>query len=361
MCKSGWHTDKRFLTIRLVCQWNYFPFGVVSSLPLEWFKLRLPRLLQVKSQNSPPRNVSYLKTGLYFLQFWNWCFPVPGPEPIFNKSSAGKCTDGWIHWERKCARWSPKAPITLRLSDFISSQCPLKGPNKASHPHCKDGKNSPCKVAASRALRPPAWAAAYLSWSPKNRQSPVSFLESEDEGCSHQRSRHWKTLCAPGRLSWGACWKQTSEPTSGVLTQQAWARPRGRPLNEPCGPICCFGPLSDPTVRNPVLGEQWHPQESGKQGPTSMVAPQLRRPPSNNQPEGLPVMPKLHSEKGKVMKWWNGFYGEWAVASCQWGNVSHLIRGTAQVWVCLALPPKLNHPLFYLLNNSRLWLHGLWT
>lgn len=254
MCKSGWHTDKRFLTIRLVCQWNYFPFGVVSSLPLEWFKLRLPRLLQVKSQNSPPRNVSYLKTGLYFLQFWNWCFPVPGPEPIFNKSSAGKCTDGWIHWERKCARWSPKAPVTLRLSDFISSQCPLKGPNKASHPHCKDGKNSPCKVAASRALRPPAWAAAYLSWSPKNRQSPVSFLESEDEGCSHQRSRHWKTLCAPGRLSWGACWKQTSEPTSGVLTQQAWARPRGRPLNEPCGPICCFGPLSDPTVRNPVLG-----------------------------------------------------------------------------------------------------------
>lgn len=89
-----------------------------------------------------------------------------------------------------------QSPCNSETQNFILSQCPEGIPNKTSHPHLKDWQNSPCTVAASRALHPLAWAAACLSWRPENRESTVGFLELENEGCPHQgnRSGEWSHL-----------------------------------------------------------------------------------------------------------------------------------------------------------------------
>lgn len=147
----------------------------------------------MKSQNSPTRTVGSLKTGLSVIQFWNWCLPGPGTWQVFNKSLAGKWMDGWTKWKRGCTRWSPKVPAALRFSDFIWSQCPKGAKSKASCPQLKDWQNSPCMVAASRALHPLASAAACSSWNPQNRENTVSFLESENQSCSQQGNRNGKT------------------------------------------------------------------------------------------------------------------------------------------------------------------------
>ena len=114
--------------------------------------------------------------------------------------------------------------------------------------------------------------------------------------------------------SWGACWKQISELTSGVPMWQVWVRPRGLCFHKHYGKLCCSGPQT--ILRNMAPNEQWSPQESGEKWPTSMAAPYLSGPLIKQPARGL-----AHGAKNSTVKWerlWNrerhGFYVEWAVA-----------------------------------------------
>lgn len=196
----------------------------------------------------------------------------------------------------------------------------------------------------------------------------MSFLESEDEGCPHQGNRSGKTWSA----HLGVVLKTL---LGGVgLAENRFLSPRQGSRLDRCGPgpeVCVLISTMDdsvaliPRVYFEKHGPGWAVKSRGvwetvanKYGSTTAEW-------TLSQTISQRACPWCQNATMKWERLWNGerpgFNVEWAVASCQWGNVSHLNEVQLRSECVLPCPRPKASPLLSPEQQQTLRLHGLWT